>query len=252
MQTLSLQRGVIYGPVDSRRLGRSLGINLLPTGYKLCALNCIYCQYGRTKVLTAKAEEWRFPTVEVVLRKAEEALRQVPDLNYVTFSGNGEPTLHPHFDELVKGVIHLRDKLRPEVKTAILSNSALVGKEEVREALARLDRRIMKLDAGDPLTWRAINRPAPSLDFKRVVAGLKELEGVTIQSLILDGPIQNVRGNAFDHWVETLAWIAPQEVQIYTTDRPVAEARVEKVAKAILLEMAREAEARTGIPVRAY
>lgn len=142
MQTLSLQRGVIYGPVDSRRLGRSLGINLLPTGYKLCAFDCIYCQYGRTKVLTAKAEEHPFPTVEVVLRKVEEALRQVPDLNYLTFSGNGEPTLHPYFVELVKDVIHLRDKLRPEVKSAILSNSALVGREEVREALVRLDLRI--------------------------------------------------------------------------------------------------------------
>lgn len=83
-------------------------------------------------------------------------------------------------------------------------------------------------------------------------AGLNELEGVTIQSLILHGPVQNVRGKAFDRWVETLAWIAPQEVQIYATDRPVAEAKVEKVPKAILLAMVREAEARTGIPVRAY
>jgi wyosine [tRNA(Phe)-imidazoG37] synthetase (radical SAM superfamily) len=252
LQTLSLQRGVIYGPVDSRRLGRSLGINLLPTGYKLCAFDCIYCQYGRTKVLTAKAEEEPFPTVEVVLRKVEEALRQVPDLNYATFSGNGEPTLHPHFHELVEGVIHLRDKLRPEVKTAILSNSALVGKEEIREDLAKLDLLIMKLDAGDPLTWRAINRPAPSLDFETVVAGLKELKEVTIQSLILDGPVQNMRGKAFDRWVETLTSIAPQEVQIYTTDRPVAEAKVERMPKVVLQEMAKEAEARTGIPVRAY
>ena len=252
MQTLSLQRGVIYGPVDSRRLGRSLGINLLPTSYKLCAFDCIYCQYGRTKVLTAKAEEESFPTVEVVLHKVKEALRQVPDLNYVTFSGNGESTLHPRFHELVKGVVHLREELRPEVKTAILSNSALVGEEEVREALAKLDLCIMKLDAGDPLTWQAINRPAPSLDFETVIAGLRELDRVTIQSLILDGPVQNVRGKPFDRWAETLASIAPQEVQIYTTDRPVAEAKVEKVPKAILLEMAREAEARTGIPVRAY
>ncbi len=230
MQTLSLQRGVIYGPLDSRRLGRSLGINLLPTGYKLCAFDCIYCQYGRTKALTAEAEEEPFPTVELVLRKVREALRQVPNLNYVTFSGNEEPTLHPHFGEVVKGVIHLWDKIRLEVKTAILSNTALVGKEGVREALAKLDLRIVKLDAGDPLTWRAINRPAPSLDFERVVAGLKELKRVTIQSLILDGPVQNVRGKPFDRWVETLAWIAPQEVQINTTDRPVGEAKVEKVS----------------------
>lgn len=173
MQTLSLQRGVIYGPVDSRRLGRSLGINLLPTGYKLCAFDCIYCEYGRTKALTTKAKGGPFPTVGVVLRKVEEALRQVPDLKYATFSGNGEPTLHPHFDALVEGVVHLRDEIRPEVKSAILSNSALVGKEEIREALVKLDLRIMKLDAGDPLTWRAINRPAPSLDFETVVAGLK-------------------------------------------------------------------------------
>jgi wyosine [tRNA(Phe)-imidazoG37] synthetase (radical SAM superfamily) len=203
-------------------------------------------------VLTVKAEEKFFPTVEVVLHKVKEALRQVPDLNYVTFSGNGEPTLHPHFSELVEGVVNFRDKLRPEVKTAILSNSALAWKEEIREALAKLDLRIMKLDAGDPLTWQAINRPAPSLDFETVAAGLKALEGVTIQSLILDGPVQNVRGKPFDRWVETVASIAPQEVQIYTTDRPVAEAKVKRVAKATLLEVAREAEVRTGIPVRAY
>ncbi|MCJ7667147.1 MAG: hypothetical protein MUP04_02475 [Anaerolineae bacterium] len=154
----------------------------------------------------------------------------MPNLNYVTFSGNGEPTLHPHFDALVEGVVHLRDKIRPEVKSAILSNSALMGKEEIGEALAKLDLCIIKLDAGDPLTWRAINRPAPSLDFETVVTGLKELKGVTIQSLILDGPVQNVRGKPFDRWVETLTWIAPKEVQIYTADRPVAEAKVEKVS----------------------
>lgn len=252
MQTLELQKDVVYGPINSRRLGRSLGINVLPTGYKLCAFDCIYCQYGRTKVLAAEAEERRFPRVEAVLRKVEGALREVPDLNYITFSGNGEPTLHPRFRKLAEGVVRLRDELRPGVKTAILSNSALAWKEEVREALALLDLRIMKLDAGDEATWRAINCPAPSLSFQAVLAGLCALDDLTIQSVIIDGPIQNVRGEVFNRWVEALAEIGPRDVQIYSTDRPVAEAKVEKVAKVALEEMAREAQRRTGLSVRAY
>lgn len=106
----------------------------------------------------------------------------------------------------------------------------------------------MKLDTGDPLTWRAINRPRSGL--RKCGRRSKRTRGITIQSFILDGPVQKVRSQASDRWVETVAWIASQELQIYTTDRPVAE--VEKVPKAILLEMAREAEAGTGIHVRAY
>lgn len=139
-----------------------LGIILLPSRYKLCSFDCLYCHYGRTQVKTlSPGEEHRpdLPSVPAVLQAVEEALRTRRDFDYLTFSGNGEPTLHPHFPEIVSGVSSLRDQFRPEVKLAILSNSTTVHFSPIQEALTLFDAPIMKLDAGDQRTLAGLNRP---------------------------------------------------------------------------------------------
>jgi wyosine [tRNA(Phe)-imidazoG37] synthetase (radical SAM superfamily) len=255
MTVLQLQSGVIYGPVNSRRLGRSLGINLLPSDHKLCSFDCIYCHYGRTGVKTLFPEEDRFRSEEEILGTVEEALRTYRDIDYITFSGNGEPTLHPHFPTIVSEVRCLRKKLRPDVKMTILSNATTVHLPHIRDSLALFDAPIMKLDAGDPATLTRMNRPASGVALDRIIEGLKEIPGLIIQSLLIngkDGEVSNVRGGPYEAWLSALSDIKPVCVQIYSADRPVPEAGIERVMPSTLQHIAREAEERTGVPVSAY
>jgi wyosine [tRNA(Phe)-imidazoG37] synthetase (radical SAM superfamily) len=219
MTVLPLQTGIIYGPIDSRRLGRSLGINLLPTSYKLCSFDCVYCHYGRTQVKTLCPEASNHPGVEQVLQAVREALQVHLDIDYLTFSGNGEATLHPEFPRIVSGVRQLRDQLRPEVKLTILSNSSTVHLPHIREALAGFEAPIMKLDAGDPRTLAGLNRPAPEVKLERILEGLKGIPRLIIQSVLVEGRVTNIRGEAFEAWLAALAEIRPTGVQIYSTVR---------------------------------
>lgn len=252
MSVLELQCDVIYGPIHSRRLGRSLGINLLPTTRKLCTFDCIYCQYGDAKVGSPIREETRFPSVESVLQKVEEAISRHPHLDYLTFSGNGEPTLHPRFPEIVAEVRCLMDRLCPHVKLAVLSNSSQVSHPEIRRAIGEIDDPIMKLDAGDPSTFAQINRPVSWVKFEEIIAGMQEMPRLIIQSMIIAGGVQNVQGEAHEAWLSTIAELSPDRVQIYSTDRPVATAGVQRVSKEVLERVAQRAQERTGIEVRAY
>jgi len=252
MSVLQLQSDVIYGPIHSRRLGRSLGINLLPTKRKLCTFDCIYCQYGSFDPAAAAEGYKGFPSPETVLRRIEEALRKQPLLDYLTFSGNGEPTLHPEFPNIVAEVRRLRDRMCPNVRLAILSNSSRIHRADIREAIGQLDDPIMKLDAGDPVTFAQVNRPAPGVTLEKILTGLSAMPRLVIQSLIIDGETQNVRGEAHEAWLSTLSQLSPDKVQIYSTERPVAETAVERVSREALERLARTSEERTGIEVRAY
>ena len=252
MSVLQLQRGITYGPVNSRRLGRSLGINLLPTDRKLCSFDCIYCHYGRTDVKILSPDEGGFPDVENVLDEVEEALRTYPKVDYITFSGNGEPTLHPRFPAIVAGVRRLRDKLRVGARLAILSNSTTAHLPHIRKALSIFDAPIMKLDAGDPTALAHINRPEPAVKLEHIVEGLRKIPGLVIQSVFVGGRVTNTEGKIFEAWLATLTEIKPVEVQIYSTDRPVAEAGVVKVPPSTLRRIAEEVKNRTGLRVKAY
>lgn len=252
MSVLELQSDVVYGPIQSRRLGRSLGINLLPTTHKLCTFDCIYCQYGSAQMGSLAEREMGFPSVDDVLRSIEAALRQQPAPDYLTFSGNGEPTLHPHFPQIVAEVQRARDTVCPDTRLAILSNSSRVAHPDVRRALEQLDDPIMKLDVGDPETLARVNRPAAGVTFEEIVAGLQAMPRLIVQTMIITGPVQNVEGEAHEAWIRTLARLAPERVQIYSTERPVAETGVRRVSKDKLERLARNAEQRTGISVTAY
>ena len=250
---LRLQEDVTYGPVFSRRLGRSLGINLLPDDYKLCSFDCVYCQYGRTTVKTLSPEQDRFRDRGWVLRAVEIALLIYGDaIDTITFSGNGEPTLHPDFPTIVPGVRDLRDRLCPDVKLTIFSNSTTVHLPHVRDPLSLFDAPIMKLDAGNPETLALVNRPDPAVKLEQIVAGLKEIPGLIIQSVLIQGKVTNIEGQAYHAWMDRLSEIGPTGVQIYSTDRPVADAGVERVPPSTLERIAEEAKRRTGIPVTPY
>jgi wyosine [tRNA(Phe)-imidazoG37] synthetase (radical SAM superfamily) len=253
MSVLELQRDVIYGPVNSRRLGRSLGINLLPASRKVCTFDCVYCQYGRADAVTTAGSDTGFPSVQNVLDKVEEAIKRQPTPpDYLTFSGNGEPTLHPDFPEIVAEVLRLRDRVCPGARVALLSNSSRAHRREIREAIEQLDDPIMKLDAGDPATLAQISRPATGVTLERIVEGLAELPYLVVQSMIISGQAQNCEGEAHEAWLATLARISPDEVQVYSADRVVAESGVQRVSKEDLARLAHNAQEKTGIPVMAY
>jgi wyosine [tRNA(Phe)-imidazoG37] synthetase (radical SAM superfamily) len=252
MSGIPLQTGIIYGPILSRRLGRSLGINLLPTGCKVCSFNCIYCQYGPAKPVLPDHIDELFPAVDEVLRHVERALKKPRTINYLTFSGNGEPTLHPEFINIVRGVRFLRDKFRPEAQLAILSNSTGVTQPDVLAALNLMDVPMMKLDAGDEQTFTAINRPAQPEGFRNLVDGLKKIPNLRIQSMLVDGEISNVKGPSFTAWVDLLVDLQPHQIHIYSIERPPADEGLITVAPKKLEEIALELINNYGLKVKAF
>jgi wyosine [tRNA(Phe)-imidazoG37] synthetase (radical SAM superfamily) len=228
-------------------------VNLLPDDYKLCSFDCVYCQYGRTHVKSLSPESHHFRDRDWVLRAVEMGLlMHGSDIDTITFSGNGEPTLHPDFAAIASGVRDLRDRMCPGVKLTIFSNSTTVHRAHIRDALALLDVPIMKLDAADPGTLACINRPDPAVKLERIVEGLKEIPGLVTQTVLIDGPVTNARGDPFEAWMVALAGIQPTRIQIYSTDRPVAEPSVRQVPPTTLRRIAQVVERYTGRPVDAY
>ncbi|MCK4427172.1 MAG: radical SAM protein, partial [candidate division Zixibacteria bacterium] len=245
---------IIYGPINSRRLGRSLGINLLPATYKLCSFNCIYCQYGWTDTQTDDALEYMddLPTTDELRETLESWLKQDQNIDYITFSGNGEPCVHPRFDQMVDVASKLRNRYVPHVRLAILSNSTCLKRSNVIEGLKRLDERIMKLDCGSEEIFQKVNRPHRSIKYEEVVESLKNLDDIVIQSVLVDGEISNIENKEIEKWIERLNYIKPREVQIYSIDRPSADQNLRLVGKEKLKEIARKAEKAAGISVKVF
>ncbi len=256
--TIPLQPGIIYGPVHSRRLGSSLGINLLPTHYKLCSFNCLYCQYGWTSnpVLELTHQIKDLPTPKEVSDMLEERLRKLarhrtkPDS--ITFSGNGEPTLHPELGEIVQRAKDLRDRYVPQAKLSILSNSSTVGRESVRDALQMLDLKIMKLDAGSEELICKLNKAVLPIYICEIVAGLKQLKDVILQSLFVQGRVSNADPDSVELWIEKVNQIQPIVVQVYSIDRPAPDKRISKVNFVTLQWIANQVHWRTGIQAEVY
>jgi wyosine [tRNA(Phe)-imidazoG37] synthetase (radical SAM superfamily) len=251
---LSLQSGIIYGPVNSRRYGKSLGINLMPCDYKLCSFNCVYCHYGLTKRCTTTVEgiESELPAFDEVVRALEQALRSPLDLDLITFSGNGEPTLYPSFPKLVDKVIRLRNKYRPSARVALLSNATGLMKEDVRRSIARIDLPVLKLDAGTEATFKRINRPAKGVRFEVIVDLLSSLKNIYLQTVLVDGEPSNVGENEMGAYAELLTRIRPKEVHMYSIDRPVPNTHIRLVPPERLVDIARQISKDTGINVHPF
>ena len=253
LRKVVLQTGIIYGPVDSRRLGRSLGINLLPTHYKICSFNCIYCQYGWTKNVTLSPVERLsdLPSPDEVAQAIELALQRLSrdrqTIDSITICGNGEPTLYPNLVEVIATARRLRDRYFPKARLAILSNSSTVGDKTVREALDSLDLKLMKFDAGSEEMFRQLNHPRAPIYMGEIIAGLKELKNIFLQSLFVQGRVTNADPDSVGLWVEKVRDIRPLGVQIYTLDREPADKRIEKVSLATLQWIADEVRWRAGV-----
>jgi len=242
---MPLHEGIVYGPVRSRRLGRSLGINLTPAHLKLCSFNCSYCQYGWSehsrRAATQTFEHW--PSPAAVAKAVSAALKslaaQGDRVERLTLAGHGEPTMHPRFKDVVAALRKVRDELAKGVPLAVLSNASTLERADVREALAELDERYMKLDAGDTVTLRSVN--GTTLNIEQLVAGLKKVPGIVIQSMFVKdrtGRIDNTGDLTVINWVGALDRIKPKAVQVYTIDRAPAFPYLQQVSPLRLREIA--------------
>lgn len=255
---LLVKQEIVYGPLVSRRLGRSLGVNLLGFGEKLCSFNCRYCQCGWTKHPTMEVGERiaDLPSVEQVAGALERKLgglrHEHVAIDAITFSGNGEPTLHPELGAIVKAASVLRDQYAPGSKLAILSNSSTVHRPEVRAALENVDLKLMKLDAGSATLMRRINLPARGFDFAEMIEGLARLEGLLLQSMFVWGRVENTDPFAIRDWVQRIAEIRPLGVQVYTIDRIPADPGLRPVPRTMLESIATYARRHAEVPVDVY
>lgn len=216
----------IFGPVHSRRLGLSLGINLLPADGKVCTFDCIYCECGFNK---DHRPHLPLPTRELVAGKLEERLLQMTDdgrlPDVLTFAGNGEPTSHPHFAEIIDDTLRLRDKYCPEAKVSVLSNATFIHRPQVKDALMRVDNNILKLDTVSPAYINNVDRPAGHYDVREVIEGLKAFRGhVIIQTMFMRGEyngesVDNTGEKFVAPWLEAVREISPAQVMVYTIDR---------------------------------
>ena len=216
----------IFGPVHSRRLGISLGINLLPADGKVCSFDCIYCECGFNK---DHRPTLPMPTRELVAERLEAKLKemnaegQLPDV--LTFAGNGEPTCHPHFAEIIEDTIQLRNHYCPKAKVSVLSNSTMIHRQQVHDALMRVDNNILKLDTINPIYINKVDRPQGTYDVDQIIERLKAFNGhVIIQTMFMRGSasgesVDNTGEEFVAPWLEAVKDIKPQQVMIYTIDR---------------------------------
>lgn len=252
MPCISLQQRIVYGPVLSRRLGRSFGINLLPTSLKVCSFDCCYCQYGKTNLLTRQPSTKMLPEKDWILEEVENALKKPRTIDTLTFSGNGEPTLHPDIFEIVQGVEKLRNKYRREVKIAMLSNSTCLARPEVMDALQLVDLPMMKLDAGDKNTFIEINQPAEGITFDKTLQNLARMPKLMIQTIVIGGEMSNNHGQPFHSLVEALVNLRPELIHIYTLERPAAYGGLAPVSHQRLQQIKAQLRDQFALNVEAY
>jgi wyosine [tRNA(Phe)-imidazoG37] synthetase (radical SAM superfamily) len=251
----------IFGPVHSRRLGISLGINLQPADGKVCSFDCIYCECGLNQ---DHRPTLPLPTPAEVSTKLEAKLQdmvaegQLPDV--LTFAGNGEPTCHPHFAEIIDDTIRLRDQYCPKAKVSVLSNSTMIHRQSVHDALMRVDNNILKLDTVNPLYINKVDRPNGAYDVNAIIEGMKAFNGhIIIQTMFMrgeikrEGKLESVDNTGEEYvtpWLDAVKAIKPQQVMIYTIDRETPTQGLQKASRE-QLDSIRDRVIATGIPCTA-
>ncbi len=252
-----LHQSTVYGPLHSRRLGNSLGINLLPTQRKVCNFECIYCECGWTDT---NAKD-KLPTLEEFNREFEVKLKALTDegsaLDHITFAGNGEPTLHPQFDEIIDSTVAGRNRYFPKARVAVLSNATRIQNEKVFRALKKIDDCVLKLDAGTEKMFQLIDLPDKGITLEKTVKDLKQFEGdVIIQTMFLRGyykdqSVDNTVDEEVSAWISLLRDIHPKSVMVYTIDRETPAEGLQKVSKMDLEKIA-DRVWKAGIPAESF
>ena len=249
----------VFGPIHSRRLGSSLGVNLSPIDGKVCSFDCLYCEAGYNAQGQGKQG---LPSRESVKRHLAARLKEMSEngepLDVITFSGNGEPTIHPQFKEIIHDTIMLRDRHYPQAKVSVLSNSTFLGNPKVVEALRKVDNNILKLDSAFDRTMRLLNRPAnPNVVVEGIIQDIMQFSGSCIvQTMLLRGEhdgkrIDNTTDEEIDALIDAYRRIAPKEVMIYSIDRKTPEEHLEKIP-AEEMERIGKRIADAGINVKVY
>ncbi len=227
---------IIFGPVKSRRLGASLGINLLPVSGKFCNFNCIYCECGWSG---ESGQTTRLPSREDIRIHLEKKLREIvvegAPLDMITFAGNGEPTIHPEFTGIIEDTIDVRNRLVPSVKIAVLSNASRLSRPEIFESLGRIDKNILKLDSALEKTVNLINQPPAGYSIENVVEGMMRYKGrFILQTLFVKGEfggvvVDNSSDEEVAAWLEIVKNVMPEMVMIYTIARDTPIDTIRKV-----------------------
>lgn len=246
----------IFGPVKSRRLGVSLGINLLPNNCKVCTYNCIYCECGWTH---SGELSGGFPSRSDVKKfleiKLKEMREQGKPIDAITFAGNGEPTIHPEFPEIISDTIAVRNRFVPKASVAVLSNSMTLDSARIRMALMKVDYNIMKLDSGFDRTVQLLNQPKRPISVAEIVSNLKLFDGrFTLQTMFVRGEyrgekVDNTTPEELDKWIEVVMELKPRDVMIYTIARETPVNSLEKVGVGELNAIAARLE-RLGVPAQ--
>lgn len=247
----------IFGPIHSRRLGTSLGVNLSPNDGKICSFDCLYCEAGYnaqgpgTTGLPPRTEVAR-----LLEQKLQEMQSKGERLDVITFSGNGEPTLHPQFPGIIDDVISLRDKYYPEVKISVLTNSTRIFTPEIAQALRKVDNNILKLDSAVESTMRILDRPTSGgFTVERVVESLKQFAGMgIIQTMLTRGShdgehFDNTTDEEISALINAYNAIRPRSIMIYSIDRTTPEQSLQKVSRDDLATIADRISAATALPV---
>lgn len=250
---------IVFGPVKSRRFGVSLGMNLLPLNYKYCTFNCIYCECGWT--FKNNAEKITLPTRQQIFDALESRLLKMKEdgtaPDHITFAGNGEPTVHPQFEEVIGDTLALRDRFFRDAELTVLSNASLIHKEKVFRALQQVDNNVLKLDSAVESTFRKINQPAGKMSLSSIIEHIKRFEGnQVIQTLFLRGHhdgeyVDNTTGTEIVAWIKVLKEIMPKYVMIYPIERDTAASGIEKIPEEELESIARLVE-QEGIKTKLY
>ncbi len=247
---------IVFGPIRSRRFGISLGINLLPINAKVCSFDCVYCECGWTDHDFLE----KIPLAEDVETNLENKLKEMtlqkewPDV--ITFSGNGEPTMHPKFDIIIEKTIALRNQYAPKAKIVVLSNSTQLHKEKVRKALLKIDKAVLKLDSTNETQFNRINIAAPGIhveDIKREL--LKFSKKSILQTMFLrgktnDGNIDNTTTAEIDALIDFAKKMTPVEWMIYPIDRPTPAKNLEKIQKEEMDKIAEYIRSKCNIPLQ--
>lgn len=228
-----LREETVFGPIFSRRLGTSLGINLLPEKGKICNFDCIYCECGWNK---DGRDDTVIPTAAKVSADLENMLvrlqKQGTKVDSITFSGDGEPTINPAFPQIIDDTLRLRDELAPTAKVSVLSNATRVHLPEVFHALSKVDNPIMKIDAPTNALIEKVNKPAPGYDIARVVEALEQFQGnFVLQTCMLrskEYDFDSSRPEVLDGWMDIVRRLRPREIMVYTIDRPTPAQGLEK------------------------